>query len=383
MTLKNDGSRVIFYAVGDIGLHGKVAEAIKREGPDYPFLHVAPFLRKGDIVFGNLEKPFKISDKGQYFLYQSKKSWAVPDGVKGLVYSNFSLLSLANNHILDCGPEGLEETISLLKSYNIATVGAGANLNEARRPVILTIKGITIGFLVYAEITEQTAGTEKAGAAPFNEEIIYEDLSILKPQVDVVIVSLHFGLMYTDYPRISDQKILRRIIDHGAKLVLGHHPHVLQGIEYYKKGIIVYSLGEFIYDPAAGNVYARTAREKRRESIIFTCLIRKEGIVEVKPVPVLSNSNLQPEIQTGRTGEEILKRLHTLSDVLWDDKLQKVDYYRQVASSVLPHKMDVFRFHIKKGNIGYLFSKLLRIRLFHFRLLLAFISNKLHGYRSD
>jgi poly-gamma-glutamate synthesis protein (capsule biosynthesis protein) len=280
-------------AVGDILLSGTVTELIKNEGAEGPFIFIIDELRKSDILFGNLECP--LSNRGSP-LKNKCCLYSQPETLKSLKSAGFNMVSLANNHIFDYGYESFEDTISLLKENNISWFGAGKKLEEARTPVILSINNISIGFLGYSWdfIGSINATENKFGTAPLSEKLILNDVKKLKEKVDVVIVSLHWCYEREKYPLPSQRKLAHKIIDAGANLILGHHPHVLQGIEEYNGGVIVYSLGNFIFPDISYKQYKLIQKPENKEALIFSCGISKNGIEGFEIIPVKANNQFQP-----------------------------------------------------------------------------------------
>lgn len=304
---------VALSAVGDILSRATITEMVKNKGFEEPFIHILDELRKSDLVFGNLEGP--LSNRGSP-LKNKFCLYSTPETVKSLKSAGFNVLSLANNHILDYSYESFEDTISLLRENNISWFGYGKNLEEARRPAILSINNLAVGFLGYSWdfIGSVNATKNKFGTVPLNEKIILEDVKNLKEKVDVVIVSLHWSYEKENYPLPSQRELAHKIIDSGASLILGHHPHVLQGIETYNKGVIVYSLGNFIFPNISYKQYTEIQKKENKESIIFQCKLSKKGVREFNIIPVRSNNQFQPTILKNEEKKSILERIGRLSE---------------------------------------------------------------------
>ncbi len=309
------GEKLRIMAVGDIMLGRGVASGLTaiQTGYRYPFLETVDLLNRGDIVFGNLEHPITNREKsldanGKIILR------AGPEIMTGLELAGFNLLSLANNHIMDYYGDGLTDTLSLLEKYNIGFAGAGKNLEEARKPAIVKKNGLKAGLLAYTDM----AGTEYGGnppirfaadsgtpgVAPINPRIMEEDIKKAREQVDLLLVSLHWGI--EDSYAITDEQMqfAHWLIDRGADMVLGHHPHRFQGIELYQGKPIVYSLGNFIFDQA---------HPESRESFILEITYTGTVLESMKAIPVRIENKTQVVPQKKTDAQEMMERLIGLS----------------------------------------------------------------------
>jgi poly-gamma-glutamate capsule biosynthesis protein CapA/YwtB (metallophosphatase superfamily) len=258
----NKSNSLKIVAVGDILLGRSVRKNLLLQPSKYlyPFAKVADNLKKGDIVFGNLEESITDSPKGLTGIKQGGKYVLKNDvgAMEGLKYAGFNLFSLANNHILDYYEKGLYDTIDILNKNNIAFTGAGKNLEEARKLVVVEKNGVKIGLLAYTDMANVTykgnpplrflASDKNSGVSPTKIDYIKEDIAKARPQVDLLMVSLHWGIEYTYEPTAKQVEMAHEIMDMGADILLGHHTHRFQSIEIYKDKPIFYSLGNFIFD---------------------------------------------------------------------------------------------------------------------------------------
>lgn len=350
-------------AVGDIGFHGRAGEDIASHGPRYPFEKITSVLSKADIVIGNLEIPFVPEGAQPVRRDISAGFRSHPDAAESLRAAGFDIVSLANNHIMDYGPEGLQTTLDTLDSTGIAHAGAGMNLAGARKPVIVEREGRRLGMLAYAMEGKHTAGSGTPGAAPLDEAVILEDLAQLKDKADVIVVSLHFGMIYTDYPKREQQILARRIIDAGADAVLGHHPHLIQGIESHGHGMIAYSLGEILFDPSSGYVEATQVADLRKQSMILELQVSSEDTT-AEVIPVYAGEDLRPAPCGKEMENEILTRLRNISSVLPE---YDIDFDRHLSERTTGHEMKVLMSNLRRMNIGYVARKLTRVRFSHIK----------------
>jgi len=288
--LKVKKQPITLMLVGDIMLNRGVEYVIKKEGKGdfrFPFLKIDDFLRKTDILFGNLEGP--ISDKGERVgsIYSFRND---PKAIEGLVFAGFDILSIANNHIFDYGREAMEDTFSRLKEAEIDFVGGGFSEKEAYAPIIREINGTKIALLAYTNLGSKywEAKDKRSGIAWLEKERMEKEIKKAKNQVDLVIVSFHYGEEYHLEPTSFQVSISRAAIDAGADLVVGHHSHVIQKIEKYKDGYIAYSLGNLVFDQGFS--------EKTMKGLILEVLIKNSKIKEVIPIEIKINKFFQPEI---------------------------------------------------------------------------------------
>ena len=238
-------NRLLF--AGDVMLsRGVRREILAAKDPAMPFRKIAPMMSAADITFVNLETPF--SDKGPYY-QEGLIFHAGPDMIAGLQLAGVDIASTANNHSRDCGPHGVEFTVSWLRSHGIAPLGTSESIETTHKGVVIVRNGIRFGFLGYTY--DQSNGNwhdidERIALA--DPEIMTRDVAALKQNADVVIVSMHSGIEYTSKPSQKQIAFAHAAIDAGAKLVIGHHPHVIEPMESYRGGLIFYSLGNFVFD---------------------------------------------------------------------------------------------------------------------------------------
>jgi len=221
---------------GDMMLDRGVEDLIKQNSIYYPFQRISQFLRGVDIVFGNLEGP--VVKNPPEFPDHSLKFACNSEVMKGISWANFNLLSLANNHTLNLGKEGLEETKDWLRKYQVNFVGDP--LSGSWNELDSYFSSDNIIFLAFNQIFPFLA----------KEEEIIETVKAVKSlnSEKFLIISLHWGEEYQLTNSLDQQKLAHQIIEAGADLIIGHHPHVVQNIEMYQGKLIFYSLGNFIFD---------------------------------------------------------------------------------------------------------------------------------------
>lgn len=297
---------IVINAVGDIMLAGRWARAIKKKGYNFPFDGTISELRKGDINLANLESP--IASSGSEFTTKKYRFRAEPVLAPALRKAGFQLVTLANNHSMDFGGQALTETMQNLASAGIAWIGAGENLTEARKMALYTIKGKKVAFLGYSLIrpSEFFAGQQRPGTAPGYEKLVVADVASARSQADYVIVSFHWGKEGSNTVQAYQRTVAHKAIEAGADVIIGHHPHVLQGVERYKSGIIFYSLGNFTF--ASMSATAGTS------AIIRLRLDGNRREAEILPLDVRnSRVGFQPLLLSGEKGTAVIEKLNYMS----------------------------------------------------------------------
>jgi poly-gamma-glutamate capsule biosynthesis protein CapA/YwtB (metallophosphatase superfamily) len=246
-----DSTSATIASAGDILLGDAASPALERNGYSYPFQHLQRLLSASDLLVGNLEGP--ITDVEQPFLADKAYVYKqAPQVAAALRKAGFDMLALGNNHAMDHGPQGLQDTREYLRAAGISSFGAGANAHEARRGLVIDVNGTRVGLLSYLEPYDSLeqggwyAEADRPGVARLTIESVREDIGRIRRSADVVIVHAHFGRNYqpvTDYQRT----ISRQMIDAGADAVNGHHSHTAQGVDIYKGKPILYGLGNFTF----------------------------------------------------------------------------------------------------------------------------------------
>jgi poly-gamma-glutamate synthesis protein (capsule biosynthesis protein) len=335
---------ITLLGVGDI--------IIDREKPETIFQHVAGVLRSADITFANCDQMYS----GKGYLIQGHGTNSEPGNIPALLYAGLDVISLANNHAYDWGKEALLDTMARLKDAGLPYVGAGKNLAEARQPVILKRQGTRVGFLAYSSVHPKGSESEdsKPGVNPIRVWTIYEptdyqpgtpprivtipykedlaamveDIKKLRAQVDVVVISCHWGLHFT--PRVIPMycfDVGHAAIDAGADLILGTHTHILKGIEVYKGKVIFYSTSNFAAEigPATikgsgsssipGKVLQWFQSPEVKKTLIARAVIEDGKITRVSYIPCYINEQSEPEImrRSDTRGQEVYDYIEDIS----------------------------------------------------------------------
>lgn len=283
----------------------------------YGFKEVLPAVREHDLFLVNLECPFTTSSEKipKNFNFRAR-----PELVNVLTAGGVDVVSLANNHLMDYGAQGLLETLAVLDAQKIRHFGAGPTLGVAREAAVMEVRGVKVAFLGYFFLGERNieppevfaddskpgvAGKPKSAAAEEMEKMVREDVVKAKTRADVVIPFFHWGREGTAVLEPYQQPLAYAAIDSGAAAVLGSHPHVLQGMELYKGAPIVYSLGNFVF---GGNW-----NPKNKESAVIALTFDQRGFVKSKITPLHSDRYperpCQPYIVKGEKAESVMRHL--------------------------------------------------------------------------
>src|SRR3989338_5903462 len=279
--------------VGDIMLSWDVAKQISRHNDFYfPFLKAVDIVRSADVAFGNLEGPISIRGANQGSIYSFR---ADPRVIEGLTFAGFDVLSIANNHIWDWGSDALYDTLTFLKDAGIKPVGAGVSYSDANAPTVADVKGRRVAFFAYTNLYPDSfeASDISLGISDFDLPKVQEAIQQIRGVADVIVVSIHWGEEYKTQSNVEQQAIARALMNAGADLVVGHHPHVVQEVREYalenrRKAWVAYSLGNFVFD--------QNFSKETMEGLMLEVKVKNGKISEVKEIPVKINDTFQPEI---------------------------------------------------------------------------------------
>lgn len=271
--------------VGDVMFARKIASLIEERGMDYPFELIKDRLNAGDMVIANLEGPISSRGKNQGSIYSFRFK---PEIVQILKEANVGAVSLANNHMLDWGADAISDTAYHLDEAGIFHAGAGRDYEEANSVARFSVGGSSVALLSYTDLMPESfkAGASKAGISDFNLARAQSIILDLSKQVDLVLVSFHWGVEYETLSRERERSIARALVDAGADLIVGHHPHVAQEIEEYGGKYIAYSLGNFIFD--------QNFSRDTSHGLMLSVRVKNGEIESVEPAKVCFNELYQP-----------------------------------------------------------------------------------------
>ncbi|HOQ98667.1 MAG TPA: CapA family protein [Anaerolineae bacterium] len=281
----------VVIAVGDVMLGRDVA------GEAAPLAAVAPWLRAAGLAVGNLECVVGAEGVPRPGPYRLRAPLAALATLRG---AGFDVLGLANNHALDYGPEALAETAARLHGAGIDPVGAGANAEAARKAVIRGVNGLRLAFLACNAVPDPDDNPSDSGWAParWDQEEALAAIAAARAQADAVIVSVHWGYEYELRPDPAQRDAALSLLDAGADLVVGHHPHVVQGTDVLNGRFVAYSLGSLVFDQE---------QEETREGLALRALFDVEGLRAVQALPLWAGP--RPRLMSPGEAAPLLARI--------------------------------------------------------------------------
>jgi len=310
-------SRMIDYFVNDAAMNRPnsllfVGDLVLDvEDADHWLSGIAPVVRAADIAIGHLEVPH--STRGTEMSGDVPAPAADPKNLEAVSHAGFTAVTLAGNHIADCGEEGIADTIAALDQLGVKHAGAGMDLAEARRPAMLECAGRTIGLLSYNCVGPEGAwaSEHKAGCAYLRIEtedgssiapasplarvsdeataMLRDDISKVRDEAHLVVVALHKGIVHTPAELAPyERDIAHAAIDAGADVVVGHHAHIIRGVEFYKSCPIFHGLGN-------GCVVTRALSPDQDHAVRAEWVRRRKELFGFEPDPAYTFAPFHPE----------------------------------------------------------------------------------------
>jgi len=294
--------------IGDILLANEAEQYILTQGIGYPFKKIKNELLKYDYVIGNMEAP--ITTRGTAYTNKAYSFRLNPSSALSLKDLKLDAVSISNNHLMDYGKVGMEDTIDCLNSLDIQHTGGGKNLFDARRPALLKCGNVPICILAYCDRppVDYYASDSRSGISHLNLEHVKDDIATWKTRHNIVIISLHWGIEQTHEPQWDQVEMAHKIIDAGADGIIGHHPHWPQGIEIYRNKPVVYSLGNFI------NGYTNPIE---RDNMVIALYYSGNTLERIKIIPVAGQNKkikFQPHVLDGPDATAVLQVVQYLSN---------------------------------------------------------------------
>jgi poly-gamma-glutamate synthesis protein (capsule biosynthesis protein) len=276
-----------------------------------PYRPLADLLQSADIAVGSLDAT--LSDYNPPVPCQETRNLLAPaEAVQGMQFAGFDVMTVATNHIKDCGlvrgcvNEAMFDTLKNLRAAGIQPTGAGSNLAEATTPVIISVQGVRFAFLGFSAIDHTLWATDTApGTAPFQPEIYLDAIRRAKAQADVVVVLPHWGTEYSS--RINWEQITsaQAMVDAGATLVIGNHPHHVQGVETFpNSAVAAYALGNFVFDQtwSDGTLYTL-------QGLLLQATFRGTKLQQIELLPIHIYDDFQPRLAPPEEAKMILAQV--------------------------------------------------------------------------
>lgn len=294
---------VVIAFMGDVMIGRLVNECIRQHGYAYPWGNVLPLLHTTDLNLINLETTLTTSEDVVFKTFNFKSD---PEHVAVLKEGRIDAVTIANNHIGDFGVKGMMETIEVLDGAGILHTGAGRNAVEAARPVYLSCKGLRIAFLGCTDNEPAWCALDDYPGTNYIEtgdiEKMNEQISRVKQDADVVILSMHWGPNMRVRPSKKFVEFAHQVIDAGVDIIHGHSAHIFQRVEWYKRGLILYDTGDFIDDYRVDPVL------RNGHSFLFLCTVEAHKVLGLRLVPVVI-SHMQVNLAEGEDYEWCMERM--------------------------------------------------------------------------
>jgi poly-gamma-glutamate synthesis protein (capsule biosynthesis protein) len=341
--------------VGDMQFDRGVREVIARNSDSILFEAVKPHL-KGDVVVGNLECP--LSHRGTPVRTTNTIFRGDPEIAPSLRDGGFSLINLANNHILDYGEIAAQDSWEALKAAGLEPLGLKLNgTGQDTLPFVIreTAQGV-ISFLAYTNFW-MAESPKRLTVSQWDPSRAEQEISWALDQSDFCVVFFHFGDELVPYPPPEARSMAQAAINMGAALVVGHHPHVLGGIEIYQGKPIAYSLGDFVFD---------SDHPQRRQTLIMRCYFDRTGVKGIDYLPVTLNECIPMPAQA-QEREEIQKRLESISAELSSGGYPDL-YYRYASGAFVRGEREALRRAFRQREFVFLGKRLLHLKPKHVRL---------------
>lgn len=291
-----DGSSpsVTISAVGDVSLGRQVVDLMNANGAAYPFALVAPLIT-GDIGFANLEGP--LTDRGE--IWPKGYNFRTPPRfASALLTGHISVVSLANNHAMDYGAIGLQDTITALDATGVRHAGGGDGIAQAVTPAVFDVRGVRVAFIACVLTPNEAGGFDvhawaarpgEPGIAVCDAALLHDAIAAARKLADFVVVAVHAGDEYHNAPNATQRELADAALASGADVYLGAHAHVVQPVERRGSQLIAWGLGNFIFDLDA--VDLANIPEPRVSLILNITLTKGRGVTSYEAVPVTLDMN--------------------------------------------------------------------------------------------
>jgi poly-gamma-glutamate capsule biosynthesis protein CapA/YwtB (metallophosphatase superfamily) len=285
----------------------------KRNDPGYPYAEVADMIREADLAVGTLnatisDYPIKTGCVPTFVLVGDSRN------APALAEAGFDVMSVATNHIKNCGlsncgDKAFLDTLENLKRAGVVPVGAGRNLAEALEPVVLTVKGVRFGIVSLGQIEAMAfAGENTPGIAILDDDNLRSAIAAAQEISDVVIAMPHWGPEYSPHPNYYQLHFAELAVQAGADLVVGNHTHVVQAIQEIGGVQVFYGLGNFVFD--------QNWSEETQQGVILRVEFEGQHFIGYELIPTRVDGEGRVRLAEEAEALEILDRIHTVSSRL-------------------------------------------------------------------
>jgi len=300
---------VVVVVGGDTAPTDAALTTLHTRGYEYPYAATVGLLRSSDLTLVNLEAP--VTERNEPFALYKRYVYRVePAALEALAWAGVGAVTLANNHIMDYGVGGVEDTLEQLRRAGIVPVGAGTSAAQARRGVVFEVRGVRLGVLSFLEdslmhsiYVRSFAGAWRPGCARMSLASAKEDIARLRRRADLVLVVAHWGASYGEVTW-RQRYLGKALIDYGADVVVGHHPHVHQPVAVHRGKPIVYSLGNYAFGTPGQDWF--------RHGLLARLRIRGTSLRRLELIPLLVQNRMvhfKPEPERGGAAASMLRAL--------------------------------------------------------------------------
>lgn len=324
-------------------------------------------LGESDLILGNLECPITDFDSklpGELWNFKMDVRLAP-------LLSIFSGLCLANNHALDYKWEGLKDTMRELNKIGVKFCGAGANIDEAEKPVIFNCDGFTVAMVAFTDRNWYPAGPESAGTYTWQRERSEELIRSLRKKTDFVVAHMHQGYEFINYPGTEELSFARTLINAGVDLVLGHHSHTMMGAARKGPGVVAYGLGNFIFDPE--HYPSPDFFPMSRKGVVLRLKVAPHEVLDWSVEPFVADEKGWPRRSSKAQVLEIANHFKKISSILEDEEETVKRFQEQASRNMLPYALRALLVLSKKEGFSAVLIRLIRLRMVDFNVILSFL----------
>lgn len=364
--MKKPSPRFTILAVGDVNPCRSLAEQLLKEDIGQKRHELSKLFEGGDLVLGNLEGPITDSDQ-----LRPSQVWNLrtPTSLAPLL-SVFDGFSLANNHFFDVEKAGLDDTFNVLKELGVKHCGAGHNREEAAQPAIFDVDDFRISMIGFTDRNWYPAGLEKQGTYTWQDQESADVISVLSQDSDFVIVQIHQGYEFMDYPGPEEMLVAQKAIDAGADLILIHHSHYLMGVNRKGKAAVAYGLGDFLLEKLH---IPKKYRDKSRRCAIFRFEITTHEVLNWSLIPCVSDKYGWPKLASKDEASSIREYFQTISQVLDDADETHRKFKQQAGKNMLPYALNLLSHVLIQEGPRAFFQRLIRIRYVDLTVLFSYL----------